>query len=90
MRVWERGSGETHACGTGACAVAVAAVRTGRADRKVTVALRGGDLEIEYADDETVFMTGPSVEVYSAEVDIDFDAQPAGLALESCDGKEPR
>jgi diaminopimelate epimerase len=90
MRVWERGSGETHACGTGACAVAVAAARTGRADRKVTVALRGGDLEIEYADDETVFMTGPSVEVYSAEVDIDLDSDPARLALESCDGKENR
>ena len=90
MRVWERGSGETYACGTGACAVAVAAARTGRCDRKVTVALRGGDLEIECADDETVFMTGPSVEVYSTEVDIDLDARPARLALEISDGQDTR
>lgn len=87
MRVWERGSGETLACGTGACAVVVAAARTGRAARNATVALRGGDLEIEYADDETVFMTGPSVEVYTAEVEIDLDSRPARLALDTSEGE---
>lgn len=70
MRVWERGSGETMACGTGACAVVVAAVLTGRAGRQATVHLRGGDLEIEYRDDGTVVMTGPTVEVFSATIDI--------------------
>lgn len=62
MRVWERGSGETLACGTGACAAAVAAAVTGRADRHVTVRLPGGELAIEWADH--VFMTGPTVEVF--------------------------
>lgn len=70
MRVWERGSGETFACGTGACAVLVAAVLTGRADRRATVHLRGGDLEIEYHDDGNVVMTGPSVEVFSATIQV--------------------
>ena len=67
MRVWERGSGETLACGTGACAVAVAAILTGRVSgREVTVRLRGGDLQIEW-DEETghVFMTGPAVSVFT-------------------------
>jgi len=75
MRVWERGSGETFACGTGACAVLVAAVLTGRAERRATVHLRGGDLEIEYHEDGHVVMTGPSVEVFSATI-----ALPANLA----------
>jgi diaminopimelate epimerase len=59
MRVWERGSGETWACGTGACAVAVASVLNGYADRNtdITVRLRGGDLTICWTD-ETVYMTG--------------------------------
>ncbi|MFN2424956.1 MAG: diaminopimelate epimerase [Candidatus Binatia bacterium] len=70
MRVWERGSGETFACGTGACAALVAAVLTGRADRKATVHLRGGDLEIEYHEDGNVVMTGPSVEVFTATIEI--------------------
>src|SRR5688572_3598019 len=52
MRVWERGAGETMACGTGACAAAVAAARTGRAERRCTVALPGGDLEIEWRADD--------------------------------------
>ena len=65
MRVWERGSGETLACGTGACAALVAAVRTGRAARRATLRLLGGDLEIEWAQNNHVFMTGPTVEVYS-------------------------
>ena len=62
MRVWERGSGETWACGTGACAVCVAAVENGLAPRgeDVVVHLRGGDLVIRYESDGTVFMTGPA------------------------------
>ena len=65
MRVWERGSGETLACGTGACAAAVAAVVTGRADRRVTLHLRGGDLEIHWSpDDNHVYMTGPASYVF--------------------------
>ncbi len=70
MRVWERGSGETFACGTGACAAVVAAVLTGRAERRATVHLRGGDLEIEYHEDGSVVMTGPSVEVFSATIEL--------------------
>jgi diaminopimelate epimerase len=66
MRVWERGAGETLACGTGACAAAVAGVLTGRSGRRVKVELRGGVLALEW-DEATgrVFMTGPAVEVYS-------------------------
>ena len=67
MRVWERGSGETLACGTGACAVAVAGVLTGRFDRKVTIHLVGGDLDIEWGPDNHVYKTGPAVEVFSGE-----------------------
>jgi diaminopimelate epimerase len=75
MRVWERGSGETLACGTGACASLVAAVLTGRADRKATVELRGGTLEIEWRDRgpaaNHVFMTGEAIEVFRGEVELD-------------------
>jgi diaminopimelate epimerase len=68
MRVWERGSGETLACGTGACAVAVAGMLTGRFDRKVMIHLLGGDLEIEWSEaDNNVYMTGPAVEVFSGD-----------------------
>jgi diaminopimelate epimerase len=70
MRVWERGSGETFACGTGACAALVAGVLTGRCERRGVVHLRGGDLEIEYHEDGNVVMTGPTVEVFSATVAI--------------------
>lgn len=70
MRVWERGSGETMACGTGACAVVVAAVLTGRSKSRATVALRGGDLEIEVDAEHRVFMTGPSVEVFQGVIEI--------------------
>ena len=66
MRVWERGSGETLACGTGACAVAVAGILTGRLDRKCTGKLLGGELELEWpGDGQTVYMTGPATEVFS-------------------------
>jgi len=72
MRVWERGSGETAACGTGACAVVVAAVLTERADRRVTVRLNGGKLDVEWsAADNHVFMTGPATEVFSGDLEID-------------------
>lgn len=75
MRVWERGSGETMACGTGACAVAVAAKLVAGADDKVTVSLPGGDLEVEWGgslDQEApVFLTGPALRAFSGEVDID-------------------
>ena len=67
MRVWERGSGETLACGTGACAAVVAGVLTGLLDRKVLVRLTGGDLEIEWAESGEVYMTGPATEVFSGE-----------------------
>lgn len=69
MRVWERGVGITRACGTGACAVAVAGVRRGLTSRKVTVVLDGGELEIEWREsDGHVLMTGDAAEVYRGEV----------------------
>ncbi len=64
VRVWERGSGITLACGSGTCASAVAAMRTGRTDRLVTAHLELGTLEIEWADDDCVYMTGPAAEVF--------------------------
>jgi diaminopimelate epimerase len=68
MRTWERGSGATLACGTGACAVAVAGVLTGRSDRRITAHLPGGDLELHWSEaDDHVYMTGPAVEVFSGE-----------------------
>ena len=67
MRTWERGSGITLACGTGACAVCVAGALTGRTDRKILAHLPGGDLELEWAVDNHVYMTGPAVEVFSGE-----------------------
>lgn len=67
MRVWERGSGETLACGTGACATAVACALTGRTGRDVTVHLLGGDLHIEWAENNHVFMTGPAKSVFTGE-----------------------
>lgn len=66
MRTWERGSGITLACGTGACAVCVAGVLTGRAERRIVAHLPGGDLELEWPDGSSpVFMTGPATEVFT-------------------------
>ncbi len=70
MRVYERGTGETQACGTGSCAVAVAAILSGRTERKMTIHLLGGDLDIEWADNNHVFMTGPATEVFTGEIQI--------------------
>lgn len=71
VRVWERGAGITLACGTGACASAVAALATGRVRGPVRVRLPGGDLEIDWAGPgQSVFMTGPAVEVFSGEAEV--------------------
>jgi diaminopimelate epimerase len=75
MRVWERGVGETLACGTGACAAAVASRLIGGAEAEMVVALPGGELEIEWEgsldDDRPVFMTGPAVRSFGGEVDLE-------------------
>lgn len=69
MRVWERGSGETMACGTGACASAYACYRLGLTEPEVLVHLLGGDLRIKYEEEtDTVFMTGPAVTVFEGEI----------------------
>jgi len=68
MRTWERGSGITLACGTGACAVCVAGVLTGHTGRKLLAHLPGGDLELEWSEsDNSVYMTGPATEVFTGE-----------------------
>lgn len=74
MRVWERGSGETFACGTGTCATVVAAVLNGicRHDEEILVHLRGGDLRIIYRSDGTVLMTGPAEYVFEGNVSDEF------------------
>lgn len=64
MRVWERGTGETLACGTGACASLAAAVVNGLSEKKATIHLRGGDIEAEWKDNNHIYMTGPAVTVY--------------------------
>jgi diaminopimelate epimerase len=68
MRVWERGSGETPACGTGASATGVASILKGLTGRKITVQLPGGKLVIEWANNNCVYMTGPAVEVFEGTV----------------------
>lgn len=74
MRVWERGTGETLACGTGCCATAVACVLNGLTDTRITVKLLGGELQIEWDREEnTVYMTGPAAVVFEGEVELCFD-----------------
>ena len=76
MRVWERGSGETLACGTGACAVAVASMLNGYTDRAVTVKLLGGDLFIEWEETTNkVYMTGPARVVFDGELKCDENGE---------------
>lgn len=71
MRVWERGSGETFACGTGACATAFACILNGKTDDEVLVHLVGGDLLIQYdRESNHIFMTGPATEVFSGEIQL--------------------
>ncbi|NJD01251.1 MAG: diaminopimelate epimerase [Ruminiclostridium sp.] len=72
MRVWERGAGETLACGTGACAVLVATVLNGLCDRKATIKLLGGDLYVEWDEqDNHVYMTGSATKVFDGEISIE-------------------
>src|SRR5262249_8953402 len=67
-RVWERGSGETLACGSGACAIIVAAALTGRTQRRITVHLPGGDLQLYWSETNNhVYLTGPATEVFNGE-----------------------
>ena len=69
VRVWERGSGETLSCGTGACAAAVAGVLNDLTDRDVTVKLIGGDLSVQWRDDTgEIWLTGPAVHVFDGEI----------------------
>ena len=71
QRTWERGTGETLACGSGACAVAVVSMLKDLVDREVTVALRGGELEIAWAAaEEPVWMTGPTAEVFTGTIEV--------------------
>jgi len=70
MRVWERGSGETMACGTGASAAAVASNIKGLTEKNVTIHLLGGDLFMEWAEDNHVYMTGPAEEVFEGIIDV--------------------
>lgn len=67
MRVWERGAGITLACGTGACASLVAGVLNSKCDRRATIELPGGCLEIEWADDQRLYMTGPATRVFTGQ-----------------------
>lgn len=76
LRVWERGAGETRACGTGACATAIGAMRRGLVDRTVTVSLSGGDLSITWTEAGRILMTGPAVESFRG----DFDPAVFGAA----------
>ena len=70
IRVWERGTGETMACGTGASAAAVASRLKGLTEKNVTVHLTGGDLLIEWAKDNHVYMTGPAENVFAGQINI--------------------
>jgi len=70
FRVWERGVGETLACGTGACAALVASVLNKKTDREATIHLPGGDLDIHWANDEHIYMTGPAELVFKGKMEI--------------------
>ncbi|MBM9549081.1 diaminopimelate epimerase [Leptospira sp. 201903074] len=70
QRTWERGTGETLACGTGACAVTVASILNGKTGRAVQIDLRGGTLQVEWKENGSVMMTGPAREVFSGEVEV--------------------
>lgn len=70
LRVWERGAGETLACGTGACAAVVAGIRQGLLDARVDVQTRGGVLTIEWGEGRPVLMTGPATTVFQGEIDV--------------------
>src|SRR3546814_129636 len=69
LRVWERGVGLTHACGTGACATAVAAIRAGLVRSPVTISLPGGDLVIRWAEGAPIVMSGAATRVFDGETD---------------------
>jgi diaminopimelate epimerase len=71
LRVWERGAGLTRACGTGACATAVAAIRRGLVSAPVTVSLPGGDLSIGWAPGDSIRMTGPATHVFTGEAELE-------------------
>lgn len=81
MRVYERGTGETFACGTGACATAAAAIIAGLADNEVTVHLRGGDLLISWSGDErdSIFMTGPAEYAFTGEADLSLLSKQSNI-----------
>lgn len=70
MRVWERGSGITQACGTGACATAVAAITTGRSGREVEIVMDGGSLTIKWDKNNHIYMTGEAIKVFEGEIEI--------------------
>ena len=76
LRVWERGVGETLACGTGACAALVAASLTLRVGREAAVDLQGGELDIRWAENNHVYMTGPAVEVFAGTITVVEDDEP--------------
>ncbi len=73
MQVWERGAGLTLACGTGACATAVACASAGYTGRNVEVKLKLGSLHIDWRDDSHVYMTGPATKVYSGQISLEAE-----------------
>jgi len=75
LRTWERGAGATLACGTGSCATAVASILNEHTDRSVTIELQYGELQIEWAEDGTVFMTGPAEESFTGETNLSLEYQ---------------
>jgi diaminopimelate epimerase len=86
MRVWERGAGETTACGTGACAAVVASCLNAKTGRDVTVRLPGGEIKVKWAEDDRVFMSGPAEEVFSGEIEVErgdstTETRPKGAPL---------